>query len=108
MARHLHTRVADDIRKLANGDRAWEQEMQRESLEYAAEVRGQYDEDHEPDYDNMDGREREPEYFCPICGNEMDHEADDCGDCDPEIVDAHNNHGQDRPEFDDPMSYGED
>ncbi len=68
MARHLHTRVADDIRAACthNGevDREQEAEMRMESTEYANEVRGFYDEDVDPsDFDERDDYPERDEDF---------------------------------------------
>ena len=55
MARHLHTAVADEIKRLAAGDRENEAERKMESLEYQNEIRGFYDYDDDPaDYDDYD------------------------------------------------------
>ena len=72
MAIRLHTRVADDIRAACthNGvlDTVQQSEMRMESPEYAAEVRGQYDEEYDP-YDRDDDRDCEPDGDqCEECG----------------------------------------
>jgi hypothetical protein len=65
MARHLHTRVADDIRKACthNGvvDTVQEMEMQMESEEYRNEIMGRYDWD-DRDMDPADYESEHPDY----------------------------------------------
>lgn len=77
MARHLHTGVADDIRKACTHDgvvdHVQEAEMRMESTEYANEVRGFYDYDDDPyDRDDMDG----PDYEEPD-NEEVNPDEDD-------------------------------
>lgn len=53
-ARRLHTAYGDEIREIARTDPERAAEMRMESIEYANEVRGFYDEDYDP-YDDYDG-----------------------------------------------------
>ncbi len=82
--RHLHTAVADEIRRAANGDSAMEAEMKAESMEYANEVRGFYDYDDDPvDYDDRDGEPEpdEEEGFCYQCKAPLNEDGL-CDTCD--------------------------